>query len=49
MTEWLVRGENVEQHDVKITAQKGSISLRTSVEVSNKAIEAYQEMMIMQV
>ena len=49
MTERLVRGENVELHDVMITAQKASISLQTTVEVRNKAIEAYQEIMRMQV
>lgn len=49
MTEALATGKNVELHDVMITAQKSSITLLTAVEVRNKAIEAYQEMMRMQV
>lgn len=49
MTEALASGKNVELHDVMITAQKSSITLLTTIEVRNKAIEAYQEMMRMQV
>ncbi|MDG5788194.1 flagellar hook-basal body complex protein FliE [Evansella sp. AB-P1] len=49
MTERFVRGENVDLHDVMITAQNASITLQTTVEVRNKAIEAYQEIMRMQV
>ncbi|MDQ0253717.1 flagellar hook-basal body complex protein FliE [Evansella vedderi] len=49
MTERFVRGENVELHDVMIASQKASISLQTTVEVRNKVIEAYQEIMRMQV
>lgn len=49
MTEALATGKNIELHDVMITAQKSSITLLTAVEVRNKAIEAYQEMMRMQV
>lgn len=48
-TDKLVRGENIELHDVMITAQKASISLQLAMEVRNKAVEAYQEMMRMQV
>ncbi|WP_026559356.1 flagellar hook-basal body complex protein FliE [Bacillus sp. J37] len=49
MTEALATGKNVELHDVMISSQKSSITLLTAVEVRNKAIEAYQEMMRMQV
>nr|WP_245547021.1 flagellar hook-basal body complex protein FliE [Evansella cellulosilytica] len=49
MTERLVRGENVDLHDVLITAEKASVTLQTTVEIRNKAIEAYQEIMRMQV
>ncbi|MBU9714558.1 flagellar hook-basal body complex protein FliE [Evansella tamaricis] len=49
MTEKLVRGEDIDLHDVMITAQKASITLQTTVEVRNKVVEAYQEVMRMQV
>ncbi|MDQ0230538.1 flagellar hook-basal body complex protein FliE [Metabacillus malikii] len=49
MTEALASGKNVELHDVMITAQKASVTMTLAVEVRNKAIEAYQEMMRMQV
>ena len=49
MTEKLVRGEDVDLHNVMITAQKASISLNATMEVRNKVIEAYQEIMRMPV
>lgn len=49
MTTKLARGENVDLHDVMITAQKASVSMSLTLEVRNKAVEAYQEMMRMQV
>lgn len=49
MTERMARGENVDLHDVMITAQKASITLETTIEVRDKVIEAYQEIMRMQV
>jgi flagellar hook-basal body complex protein FliE len=49
MTEALATGKNVELHEVMITAQKASVTMTLAVEVRNKAIEAYQEMMRMQV
>ena len=49
LTEKLVRGENVQLHDVMIAAQKASIALQLTLEIRNKAIEAYQEMMRMPV
>jgi len=33
---------------VMITAQKASITMQTALEIRNKAVEAYQEMMRMQ-
>ncbi|ANB61303.1 flagellar hook-basal body complex protein FliE [Anoxybacteroides amylolyticum] len=49
LTEKLVKGENVDLHQVMIASQKASISLQLAVEIRNKAIEAYQDMMRMQV
>ncbi|WP_432418819.1 flagellar hook-basal body complex protein FliE [Cytobacillus spongiae] len=49
MTEKLARGENVDLHQVMITSQKASITLQTTLEVRNKVVEAYQEIMRMQV
>ncbi|WP_088005921.1 flagellar hook-basal body complex protein FliE [Indiicoccus explosivorum] len=49
MTRKLVQGEQVELHDVMITAQKASVMLNTSMEIRNKAIEAYQEILRMPV
>lgn len=49
MTEKMARGDNVDLHDVMITAEKASVTLQTTIEVRNKAIEAYQEIMRMQV
>ena len=49
VTEKLIRGENVDLHTVMITSQKSSIMLQTTLEIRNKAVEAYQEIMRMQV
>lgn len=49
MAEALASGKNVELHDVMISAEKASVMMVTAIEVRNKAIEAYQEMMRMQV
>lgn len=49
MTEKLVRGENVELHDVMISAQKASIALNATMEMRNKVVEAYQEIIRMPV
>lgn len=49
MTEKLARGENIDLHQVMITSQKASITLQATMEVRNKVVEAYQEMMRMQV
>ncbi|MGF2615644.1 flagellar hook-basal body complex protein FliE [Rossellomorea vietnamensis] len=47
MTEKLVRGENVDLHHVMIASQKASITMQTTMEVRNKVVEAYQEIMRM--
>jgi flagellar hook-basal body complex protein FliE len=49
MTEALIKGDVDNLHQVMITAEKASITLQTTVEVRNKVIEAYQEIMRMQV
>ncbi|GIN61522.1 flagellar hook-basal body complex protein FliE [Robertmurraya siralis] len=49
MTEKLARGENVDLHQVMIASQKASITLQATMEIRNKVIEAYQEVMRMQV
>lgn len=45
----LVRGEMDNLHDVMIAGQKASIALQATVEVRNKVLESYQEIMRMQV
>ncbi|QHE61288.1 flagellar hook-basal body complex protein FliE [Rossellomorea vietnamensis] len=47
LTEKLVRGETVDLHQVMIASQKASITLQTTMEVRNKVVEAYQEIMRM--
>ncbi|MFB5660569.1 flagellar hook-basal body complex protein FliE [Alteribacillus sp. HJP-4] len=49
MTNKLVNGEVEDLHEVMVAAEKASVTLQTTVEVRNKAIEAYQEIMRMQV
>ncbi|WP_106497628.1 flagellar hook-basal body complex protein FliE [Lentibacillus sp. Marseille-P4043] len=48
-TESLAKGEINDLHDVMITAQKASITLETSVQIQRKVIDAYNEIMRMQV
>jgi len=48
-TEALATGNINDLHDVMITAQKASITLETSVQVQRKVIDAYNEIMRMQV
>ncbi|WP_421384581.1 flagellar hook-basal body complex protein FliE [Bacillus salacetis] len=47
LTEKLARGGNVDLHQVMIASQKASITLQTTMEVRNKVVEAYQEIMRM--
>lgn len=49
MTQKLVNGENVDLHQVMIAQQKANITLQAALEVRNKVIDAYQEIMRMQV
>lgn len=49
LTTQLVTGEVKNLHDVTIAAQKASIALQLTVQVRDKALEAYQEMMRMQI
>ena len=49
MTKALARGEVDDLHNVMITAQKASITMQTTVQMQNKVVEAYKEIMRMQV
>ncbi|RFB19069.1 flagellar hook-basal body complex protein FliE [Bacillus sp. HNG] len=49
MTEKLIKGENVDLHQVMIASQKASVSLQATLQIRNKVVEAYQEIMRMQV
>ncbi|MDQ1913304.1 flagellar hook-basal body complex protein FliE [Paenibacillus sp. GD4] len=44
-----VRGEISDVHQVVLTSEKASLGLQLTVQVRNKMIEAYQEIMRMQV
>lgn len=48
-TEKLINGGDIELHDVMIASQKASITLSATMEVRNKAVEAYQEIMRMSI
>lgn len=48
-TELLAKGQITDLHDVMITAQKASITLETAVQVQQKVIDMYNEVMRMQV
>lgn len=48
MTNALAAGKDVNLDEVMIAAQKASISLTATTEFRNKAVEAYQEIMRMQ-
>ncbi|MCM3547028.1 flagellar hook-basal body complex protein FliE [Niallia circulans] len=48
-TQALVKQEPIDVHDVMIAASKASVSMQAALEVRNKAVEAYQEMMRMQI
>lgn len=49
LTNQLITGEVEDVHEVMIASQKASLSLQLTVQVRNKVVEAYQEMMRMQV
>jgi flagellar hook-basal body complex protein FliE len=42
-------GGDVDLHDVMIASEKASVSMQLTMQVRNKLVEAYQEMMRMQV
>ncbi|MFD1735811.1 flagellar hook-basal body complex protein FliE [Bacillus salitolerans] len=48
-TNKLANGENIDLHQVMIASQKGSITMQATIEIRNKVIEAYQEIMRMSV
>ncbi|WP_053365309.1 flagellar hook-basal body complex protein FliE [Bacillus sp. FJAT-27245] len=45
----LARGEAVNLHDVTIAAQKANIAVTLTTQVRDRAVEAYQEIMRMQI
>lgn len=45
----LLTGDSAQLHDVVLAAEKAEIALRLTVHIRNKALEAYQEIMRMQV
>lgn len=47
-TEKFIKGEITDIHDVMIASQKASITLQATLEVRNKVVEAYKEIMRMQ-
>jgi flagellar hook-basal body complex protein FliE len=49
MTQKLINGGDVDLHEVMIASQKASITLNATMEIRNKAVEAYQEIMRMSV
>lgn len=49
LTTELANGGDVELHDVMIASQKASITLSATLEVRNKVVEAYQEVMRMNI
>ncbi|CEG24339.1 Flagellar hook-basal body complex protein FliE [Planococcus massiliensis] len=48
LTQQLVTGEVEDVSQVMVAAQKASLSLQLTVQVRNKVVEAYQEVMRMQ-
>ena len=42
--ESLIKGEDVEMHEVMLAMQESVLSLQALIEVRNKTVEAYQEM-----
>ena len=49
MTQKLINGGDVDLFEVMVAAQKASVTLNTTIEIRNKAVEAYQEIMRMNV
>ncbi|MDD4146281.1 MAG: flagellar hook-basal body complex protein FliE [Clostridia bacterium] len=49
MTSDFVIGNNVELHQVVLATEKAALALQLTMQIRNKVIEAYQELMRMQV
>lgn len=49
LTQKLINGQDVDLHEVMIASQKASITLNATMEVRNKVIDAYQEIMRMSI
>lgn len=49
LNEQFIKGEVSDPHQLLIAAQKASLSMELTVQVRNKVVEAYQEIMRMQV
>ena len=49
MTQKLISGGDVDLFEVMVASQKASVTLNTTIEIRNKAVEAYQEIMRMSV
>lgn len=49
LTTKLVNGEDFELHSVMIASQKASVIMQATLEVRIKVVEAYQEMMKMNI
>lgn len=49
VTQKMANGEDVDLHTVMITSQKASITMTATLEIRNKVVEAYQEIMRMNV
>jgi flagellar hook-basal body complex protein FliE len=49
LTQQFANGGNVDINQVMIAAQKASVTLQAALEVRNKVVDAYQQMMNMQV
>lgn len=48
-TESLVKGEDVDVHQVMLTTEEAKMSLEMAIQVRNKIIDAYQELTKMQI
>lgn len=49
VTNKFIKGEITDIHDVMIAAQKASVTRQAAIEVRNKVIDAYKEIMRMQI
>ncbi|MFD0049305.1 flagellar hook-basal body complex protein FliE [Actinomycetes bacterium NPDC127524] len=49
LTQKLANGENVDLHQVMIASQQANITMQAALEVRNKVVEAYQEIMRMNI